>query len=138
MKSNKDNGPLPIKSYKWTQFLVLGSKVPHYQKLFYFSLSTMSKKGTMGLLPTLFFHFLPTKEPWHPSKVAFTEDNTTQETPKRDNKSPHSHNVEKCNQPTLIQKDRENIYLLYPSSSLELIKSQYFSPRRLPSKKYTP
>ena len=49
-----------------------------------------------------------------PSKVAFTEDNTTQETLKRDNKSPHSHNVEKCDQLTPIQQDKENIYLLIP------------------------
>ena len=72
------------------------------------------QKRHNGAASHTFFHFLPTKEPWHPSKVAFTEDNTTQETLKRDNKSPHSHNVEKCDQLTPIQQDKENIYLLIP------------------------
>ena len=65
-----------------------------------------------------FFHFLPTKEALYPSKVAFIEDNTTQETPKRDNKSTNSHNVEKCDQTTPIQQDKENIYLLMQFSRI--------------------
>ena len=71
------------------------------------------KKAQWGCFPH-FFPFPSDKGAITPQQSCFYRNNTTQEIPKRDNKSPHSHNVEKCDQLTPIQQDKENIYLLIP------------------------